>query len=366
MSSRLVAAAQIRRATAAARRRLEEDRKRQQTWFELQIQQLVDYMRRALARLTGNTAGPVPLSVLLPIRREAEVQSAVLATRLQVQLDAAITAAANTGAAAVGAAITDDARAIAVNRTLALLRSFIAADGLQLSDRIWRVRDSTRTVVVRTLEQALTEGWSGIEAAQRLIGQGLAITPEIRRAIEAAGLGPLQARIAEALMTGTGNPLANANRLMTTEINRAYTEAYVESLRGVDGVAGVRFALSPRHPNIDQCDMHAGVNLHGMGPGVYPLGSHPYPAHPQTLSLLRVVFEDEITAADRAGKQTRSEWLASKPAAVQTEILGQAKGRAFRAGHVPEFGLRTPWRVLRERLARRGVDVEAIERGNDP
>lgn len=363
MSSRLAAAAAIRRASAAARRRLEDDRKARQSWLERQIQQAATAIRGLLARLAGSTS-PVPLAVLGPIRREAEVQSAGLARRLLIMIDEAIASAVNTGASAVGAAIADDARAIAANRTMGILRSFIAADGLQLSDRVWRVRDGTRAVIVRTLEQALTEGWSGIEAAQRMIGQGLAVTPEIKRAIDNAGLGPLQARISDALMTGTGNPLANANRLLSTEINRAYTEAFVESLRGVDGVAGVRFLLSPRHPKVDQCDMHAGVNLHAMGAGVYPLGSHPYPAHPQTLSFLEAVFDDEITDADRAGKQTRSEWLASKPAALQNQILGQAKGRAFRAGHVPEFGLRTPWRVLRERLARRGVDVDAIERGD--
>jgi hypothetical protein len=163
------------------------------------------------------------------------------------------------------------------------------------------------------------------------------------------------------LLRNQGNPLAAANRLMTTEINRAYTEAFVAGLSANDEVAGVRFLLSPRHPRVDVCDMHAGVNLHGLGPGVYPLGQHPYPAHPQTLSYLEAVFGDEITDEDRAGKQTRSEWLRGQTRGVQDAILGKRKGNAWRAGKVPEFGLRTPWRVLRERRKRRGEDVDALE-----
>lgn len=359
MSSRLVAAAQIRRAAIAARRALEEMRRGRVAWLQRQYEQLATTLRTALERAAGGAA-TVPIHALGPLRREAEHGAGSLAMRLQAELDRALGIAVQTGAAGVGAAISGDAREVAVQRTLGWLREFVGADGLNISDRIWRVRDGTRQVLTRALEQAITEGWSGIEAAQRLIGQGLAVTPEIRRAIAAAGLDSVADLISRVLLRNTGNPLANANRLMTTEINRAYTESFVEGLAENDEVAGVRYLLSPRHPRVDICDMLASVNLHGMGPGVYPLKQHPYPAHPQTLCYLEAVFHDEITDEDRAGKQTRSDWLRGQPAHIQNAILGLAKGDAFRAGHIPEFGIRTPWAVHKERLARRGIDVEAF------
>lgn len=339
-------------------------RQQRQAWLQQQYAQLAARMRAALRGFAA--ADHVPISALGPLRREAEAQVASLGISIRAGFDRALGTAAAYGAAGVGAAIADEARAAAVASTLEALRAFVGADGLRLSDRIWRVRDSTRQVIVRALEQAITEGWSGIEAAQRLIGQGLPVTPEIRRAMAAAGLGNLERLVADVLLRNQGNPLAAANRLMTTEINRAYTEAFVAGLSANDEVAGVRFLLSPRHPRVDVCDMHAGVNLHGMGPGVYPLGQHPYPAHPQTLSYLEAVFGDEITDEDRAGKQSRSEWLRGQTRGVQDAILGKRKGNAWRAGKVPEFGLRTPWRVLRERLKRRGEDVDALETTAQP
>lgn len=361
----LAAAAQIRRATIAARRQLEDMRRQRQAWLQQQYQQLAARMQTALRGVAGRDQ-LVSISALGPLRREAESQVESISVAIRANLDRSLGAAAQFGAAGVGAAISDDARAAAVASTLDALRAFVGADGLRLSDRIWRVRDSTRQVIVRALEQAITEGWSGIEAAQRLIGQGLPVTTEIRRAMAAAGLGHLESLVAAVLLRNQGNPLAAANRLMTTEINRAYTEAFVAGLAANDEVAGVRFLLSPRHPRVDICDLHAGVNLHGMGPGVYPLGQHPYPAHPQTLSYLEAVFGDEITDEDRAGKQTRSEWLRAQTRGVQDAILGQRKGNAWRAGKVPEFGLRTPWRVLRERLLRQGVDVDALDNTTAP
>lgn len=360
MSSRMAAAAQIRRAQAAARRELEMLRRNRLEWLRQQFDALAAVIRRQLQRSAG-ADGVVPINALGVLRRQADQGAQVLGARIEAGIGESLAMAVSHGVSGIGAAAPAAALRLARERTLEALRAFVGADGLRLSDRVWRVRDSTRQVIVRALEQAITEGWSGIEAAQRLIGQGLAVTPEIRRAMAAAGLGNLERLMADVLLRNPGNPLAAANRLMTTEINRAYTEGFVSGLQDVPGIAGVRFLLSPRHPRIDICDLHAGVNLHGLGSGVYPLGQHPYPAHPQTLSYLNPVFADEIDEEDRAGQQSRSEWLRSQTPAVQDAILGKAKGNAFRAGHVPENGLRTPWRVLRQRLEGRGIDVTAIE-----
>lgn len=101
---------------------------------------------------------------------------------------------------------------------------------------------------------------------------------------------------------------------------------------------------------VHNCDGHAAANLHGMGPGVYPRGQHPYPAHPETLSYLTVVFVDQITAADRAGQQTMGDWLRAQPAGLQDAVLGQHKGAALRDGQLLESEITTPWRDVRARL----------------
>ena len=133
---------------------------------------------------------------------------------------------------------------------------------------------------------------------------------------------------------------------MRTEMNRAFTESFVEAAFQHDDVAAVKFNLSPAHPRPDICDVYAHANLHGLGGGVYPKGAHPYPAHPQTLSYLTVVFVDEITAADRAGKQTLSDWLRTQPPDMQQQILGVAKADAFRAGQLADADLLRPWKAL--------------------
>jgi hypothetical protein len=163
-------------------------------WLNKLNQHRAARMRAALRGFAA--ADRVPISALGPLRREAEAQVASLGISISAGFDRALGTAAAYGAAGVGAAIADEARAAAVASTLEALRAFVGADGLRLSDRIWRVRDSTRQVLVRALEQAITEGWSGIEAAQRLIGQGLPVTPEIRRAMAAAGLGNLERLVA--------------------------------------------------------------------------------------------------------------------------------------------------------------------------
>lgn len=102
---------------------------------------------------------------------------------------------------------------------------------------------------------------------------------------------------------------------------------------------------------VHNCDFHAAVNLHGLGPGVYPLGAHPYPAHPNTLSYLQMVLTHEVSDADRAGKQTGFDWLAQQPSDVQDAVLaGKKKGAAFRAGQLEPGELHAPWRTIAARL----------------
>ncbi|MEQ1658508.1 MAG: hypothetical protein ABL896_06990, partial [Hylemonella sp.] len=98
---------------------------------------------------------------------------------------------------------------------------------------------------------------------------------------------------------------------MRTEINRAHGEAYMAGGESTPDFAGWRYLLSPRHPAPDICDLLATQNLHGLGNGVYPTREQtPWPAHPNTLSFVEMVFLEEVTQADRTGKETELQALA--------------------------------------------------------
>lgn len=81
------------------------------------------------------------------------------------------------------------------------------------------------------------------------------------------------------------------------------------------------------------CDLYARQNLHGLGPGVYPdRKTCPWPAHPNTLSLVVAVFKGEVTEADRAGRETTVQALERLGPDLRAGILGPAKAGYFGQG----------------------------------
>jgi hypothetical protein len=95
---------------------------------------------------------------------------------------------------------------------------------------------------------------------------------------------------------------------------------------------------------------------------VYPSRERcPWPAHPNTLSFVQIVFVDEISEEDRAGKLSRIDWLRGQPPGVQAAVLrSRHKAGALRAGILRENEIATPWRVLRRRYERRGIDIDQL------
>lgn len=263
----------------------------------------------------------------------------------------ALPASARIGASVLPAAAGDIATESMVRSTLAYLASFRAADGLQLSDRVWRVVGTARNQLGEAIENGIVRGQSSYQAAQAYLQRGDDVPMALRQGMDARQADRL-ARAADQLLT---NPKADvlyaAQRVLRTESNRAYTESYVASVAQHPDVIGVRFTLSPNHPRPDICDMYATANLHGLGPGVYPPGKHPYPAHPQTLSYLQPVFVDEVTDRDRAGQQDALTWLRAQHADLQTAVLGgQRKAEALRAGQLDASEITAPWKQVAARL----------------
>ncbi|MBF0453648.1 MAG: hypothetical protein HQL72_02385 [Magnetococcales bacterium] len=240
------------------------------------------------------------------------------------------------------------------------VRHFTAADGLRLSDRLWRVDRQAREVVTRAVESSVIQGHSAAQAATAFLERGERV-PKLVRDQLAKSTGGKIARSAGEVLTGkVGSPWFNTLRVMRTEINRAHGEAYMAGAEADPEVAGFRFLLSPRHPRADICDLHASANLYGLGPGVYPSREKcPWPAHPFTLSFVEVVFKDEVSESDKKGKEDPVGWLKKQKPEVQVGVLGSVKKRAaLEKGILVKGEIATPWQVLEKRYNKRGIDTK--------
>lgn len=242
-----------------------------------------------------------------------------------------------------------------VDQAVRFVQEFRAADGLVLSDRLWRIDRGAKEAVQRAIEQAVVQGWSADKAAQELLMRGLPVPPATRTAQAAADVDRVQGA-AGLLRDPKAGPLANSVQVMRTELNRAHGEAYMAGAQQAPGVVGFRFLLSPRHPKPDICDLLARQNLHGLGAGVYPTReTTPWPAHPNTLSFVVAVFADEVTDADRAGRETTLQALARLAPELRAGVLGPTKADYFDRGLLGRGMVRSRVGDVRERLRRRGV-----------
>lgn len=108
---------------------------------------------------------------------------------------------------------------------------------------------------------------------------------------------------------------------------------------------------------VHNCDLLAEQNLYGLGKGVYPSREKtPWPAHPNTLSFLQIVFKDEVTDADKAGKETELQALQRMAPELRAGVLGQTKAEYFDAGLIKSKGMiRATASAVTARLKRQGV-----------
>lgn len=352
------ARAEIHRATRRAQAELGQLDDRTQA-------ELSGVYERALAQLQADIAaaadpdGTLRLVALRRLEAQAEQILANAAAQRDALLTASISQAASLGASPwVGAATTLPAIS---ESAVEIVTRMAAEDGLTLSDRLWRIDLGARQTLARAVQSAVVRGQSISAAVNQYLARGEPVPADLLRDRDVASVPQVQARAAEALTTGRMNARAQALRVLRTEINRAHGLAFQAGAFAQPDVIGTKFLLSPRHPEVDECDMHARVNRYGLGPGVYPKGRSPWPAHPNTLSFEIAVFDDEVSDEDRAGRQTRIDWLKAQPADVREGVLGGwRKAWAFEQGHIGERSIRTPWRVIEQRLEKQGVDLSAV------
>ena len=339
--------ARIRRATLAARKALEtlDDVGREELAriYGAAAESLRDTIERS-----GDSAGKVTIEALRSVLTQVEgILENVAVTRDGVVM-AGITQAAQAGAAGSG---LESAAAMRVpEAAVDFVRHFVAQDGLMLSDRLWRIDRGAREEITRAVESAVVQGHGSAQAAREFLARGQAVPAEIAArlgAAESTALGNTAAR----LMTGEQSALYQAQRVFRTEINRAHGEAFMAGAEQHPDFVGFRFLLSPGHPKPDICDLLASQNVYGLGPGVYPSRDKcPWPAHPNTLSYVEDVHKDEVSDADRAGRELPMQALNRMPAEVQDGVLGKGKAKIYRDGKLKQGMIRSSLAAVKRRI----------------
>lgn len=264
------------------------------------------------------------------------------------------------GAAPAAQAVLTSTNAFAINQAaVQFVTTFRAADGLTLADRLWRLDMGAKEALQRAIGSAVVQGWGAAKAARDFAMAGGVLPQDIAGQLASSKASNL-VDLADLLTSNNGGEVWKAERVLRTEINRAHGEAFMAGGEQTPGFAGWRFLLSPAHPRPDICDLLATQNLYGLGPGVYPdratMGSV-WPAHPNTLSFVEIVFADELTPEDAAGKETPLQALQRLSSDVRDGVLGQTKASYFDQGLLTRGSIRSPLRAVRARLQRHGAAV---------
>lgn len=356
----------IKRATLAAQREVVQLDATSLNELEQLYRQAAEDIARRIAAYSG-ADGNVSLQELQSVLAQVNARLDTLNNVRNTLINQSLNVAAGLGTqpfTAVGITTTplplrgegmlSSAAAMRINQeALDFVRHFVGADGLQLSDRIWRLDRHARDVVTNSIEQAVIQGHGAAQAARELLMKGHGVPGEIVDKINAANAAEM-GKAAGELLTGEGSPMVNAMRLMRTEINRAHGTSYAKGALAHPDAAGVRFLLSPAHPKPDICNLLSTQNLHGLGPGVYPsVAASSWPAHPNTLSFLEVVFKDEVTAEDKAGKETSMEALARLSPEQRRGALGVNKAEVFDEGKMSKGMIRSKWSAVQKRIGMR-------------
>ena len=173
-------------------------------------------------------------------------------------------------------------------------------------------------VLEKALEDAILRGSTWQDATQAVVDGLTKGDPEMRRmaknmARKSRGLGLWLSRALEnpegrddvgslyIEQVKRARKIAyNARRIVRTEIAHAHHEADRVSAVRSDVVKGIKWNLSPRHPEPDICDVYASVDLYGLGPGVFPPEYLPPLPHPHCLCFMTHVLLDPGETRDPA------------------------------------------------------------------
>ncbi|HDI3309058.1 TPA: hypothetical protein PMK43_002517 [Vibrio cholerae] len=352
--------ATIRRAMQAAQRATNE-------LDAVAMQELATLYQAALVEIqflishAADEIGQVRLSQLQILTKQIEEILNQIHQKQSQLVEGYIVEAAKNGGNTFSSSIPAAKVSESIDAAVLATRTMQQKDGLQLSERLWRVHRNAKQELTNAVERTVILGHSASEAAQDYQRRMQPVPAELAQQMNMASSSGINKKISDVLMEEQGAPYHQIKRVMRTEINRAYGMAFQNSAFEDEFVVGTKFKLSPNHPRRDICDMHATANLYGLGRGVYPRGKSPWPAHPNTLSYEQVVFVDEVTEEDKAGATTRIDWLKSQSQATQKAVLGHDKKvSALQQGFLTQGMISTPWKHLEPALKRKGIDTASL------
>ena len=360
---------------AAIKRASEQARAAMRALDDKLVEQLVALYQDAAEQVRGAIRGrvdatdTVPVTQLRDLLRQIEdvidalgaKRNALMADGLGAAVDLGLKpytlpGVAETGIA--GQAVLGSDAAMRINQeAVRFVLTFTAEDGLTLSDRLWRLDQGAKEALTRAIGRAVVSGWDASRAAREYMLRGEAVPWDVAGRQAASKVDAL-VQGAELLVGSekTGGEVWKAERVFRTEINRAHGTAYMAGAEKTPGFGGFKYLLSPLHPKPDICDLLAAQNLYGLGAGVYPTAKlTPWPAHPNTLSFVQIVFADEVSDADRAGKETVTAAMGRMSPEVRQGILGVEKAELYDAGLVKPWMIRSPLAAVKQRLARAGA-----------
>ena len=196
------------------------------------------------------------------------------------------------------------------NYALQVAQSRVYSDGLNLSQRIWRLEQGGMQAIRNTIATGMAQRTSAVELAQQLEGQlnagqdwprwtraRLSKMDARERAQDAKGL----LRSASDVPPGGSAGISyNALRLARNEIQIANHAVTSDIAIHSPWVTGRKVVLSPAHPRSDQCD-----DLAAGGP--YDKTANFLPAHPQCLCRWEEVLMPPSDFAKQAGAWARGE-----------------------------------------------------------
>lgn len=134
-----------------------------------------------------------------------------------------------------------------------------------------------------------------------------------------------------------------ADRISRTEMSRAWGDGFFAKHLDDPDVIAFKWKLNSRHPVFDICDIHASVDMYGLGAGVYPKDRFPVrPAHPHCMCLVSPVYiggididgagEAALLSGAKFNPAAVDKYIADLPRGKQLELLGVVGLKAWESG----------------------------------
>jgi len=233
------------------------------------------------------------------------------------------------------------------NRNLDALNTFQQrkADGMELSQRVWKYVDQWREHIEMAIDAGLGDGTSAASLAHNIKQDLREPNRLFRRVRDKRGILHLS-KAAKSYHPGQGvyrSSARNAQRLARTEINMAYRESDFRRWQQLDFIVGVKIARTDREPRVEcpLCDRLAGI---------YPKTFRFVPWHPQCMChVTPLLMDDETFDANELGELRAAlrgtEYRAQQAKNVVTDVPSNFKSWAREAAAKQQNWAHTPYFV---------------------